>query len=60
MESVGLITTPKLRIEKFYIPDSKKQFYFSQTPVRVWNADFMDKTEDELLENLKKAVEKIV
>ena len=60
MESIGLITKPKLHIEKFYIPDSKKQFYFSRTPVRVWNADFMDKTEDELLENLKKAAEKIV
>ena len=57
MESIGLITKPKLHIEKFYIPDSKKQFYFSRTPVRVWNADFMDKTNDELVENFIKAVE---
>lgn len=60
MESVGLITQPKLRVEKFYIPDSKETFYFSNPPVRVWNANFMDKTEDELLENLKKYIEKIV
>ena len=57
MESIGLITKPKPPIKKFYIPDSKKQFYFTRSPVRVWSADFMDKTNDELVENFIKAVE---
>lgn len=56
MESVGLITKPKLPIKKFYIPDSKKTFYFTRSPIRVWSANFMDKTNDELVENFKKAV----
>ena len=56
MESIGLITKNKPPIKKFYIPDSKKQFYFTRSPVRVWSADFMDKTNDELIEDLRKAV----
>ena len=56
MESIGLITKPKPPIKKFYIPDSKKQFYFTRSPVEVWSADFMDKTNDELVEALRKAV----
>ena len=57
MESVGLITKPKPPIKKFYIPDSKRQFCFTRTPVRVWSADFMDKPNDELVENFIKSVE---
>ena len=57
MESIGLITKPKPPIKKFCIPDSNKQFYFARSPIRVWSADFMDKTNDELVENFIKAVE---
>ena len=58
MESIGLITKPKPPIKSFTSPiQKKKQFYFTRTPVRVWSADFMDKTNDELVENLRKAVE---
>lgn len=56
MESIGLITKPKLPIKKFYTPDSNKQFYFTRSPVRVWSADFMDKTNNELVKALRKAV----